>query len=818
MYETYHMESAHHLYKHRIIQLKNSQLMIEPCIQICYILNGSCTIQFQQSRQQLGINDIFFFPANSPFTLVAETETISFYQILIQHEFFADSAPKSLNMTFDHFYIRHNKNNSIYNNLCHILSYIIFSISPANTFGQLTQQTYVNHLVICLYQEFGIPSENTKNDPYSGERIYQIINFIQNNYTKKINLETISKEIGLHPQYFSTFFQKNFHCKFIDFLNLYRINQSMQELIHTDRNILDIALTNGFQNHKSYANSFEKYYKESPSSYRKKAQYRQQFPDTQFTNTYLSSLYSFYKQYEPEVKPYSEQIFSLKLNLRHCPSVHKRIHMQSICIGSGFYLLQDNVYNQLKRIARECSFTHVHFRNVFEDMLNVYTEPQPNQPLYYWESLDLIIERIIHLGFYPYIEIGYTPRELASSSLMLGFGNHPYTSVPTSLEKYGQLVHAFLTHNLKKYGINSMAHWKFDFWNTANLASANGFWDGTKEQFFDFYIKIWHIFKNVHKELVLGTPNFSLPDGMEWYEDFFKRCKKENITPDFLSIHLYSCMDNLDTFNGIFPYPSTTYNYLSLTNTEYLKNIIYFLKNLLKKFKLESLPIIAGEWNITYYLNDLTRDTSFMATYIAHSYIQIMGLIDGISFFCLSDDNDQTRPSRMIFAGNSGLISRQGIVKPSYYAFYLLHKLDHNIIYKKQPCIITKNKDRFHILIYNLSDYQKSKASNELEYISDKHRYQIFCNTQTLVFQGTFDVPHGNYFIKSYMLDQQHGSPYDTWLNMGAPEPLDDEVTTALLHTPYMDIHYTYQNNTEQIYLEEQIQVHGILLFEIRKI
>ena len=120
-------------------------------------------------------------------------------------------------------------------------------------------------------------------------------------------------------------------------------------------------------------------------------------------------------------------------------------------------------------------------------------------------------------------------------------------------------------------------------------------------------------------------------------------------------------------------------------------------------------------------------------------------------------------------------------------------------------------------MIYNLSNYQKTNASNELEYISDKHRYQVFSTTDNLAFRGNFQVPQGDYTIKSYMIDQEHGSPYDTWLKMGAPEPLNAEIINALCHTSYMDIHFNHQNNTDQIHLEAKIKVHGILLYEISR-
>lgn len=817
MYKSELLDSGSHLFHHQVVQFDGHQWAADDALLVYYVLEGECQVQYQQCAQQIHPQEIFFFPPNVPHTIYTEGSPVVYYCLSVTDTYFDSMAPELKGMGFDHFYVACNHSDRIYQELCHLISGVIYSLRANVRSSSLAQMTYVNQLVLFFYQEFHTEQVLGHSD-YCAQRIQKILAFIQENYRKKLPLCTISREIGLHPQYFSAFFQKQFHTKYIDFLNRYRIHQSLQDLIHTDKNILEIALDHGFSNHKSYSNSFQRYCQMSPSAYRRKNRPGSKSLTERTPMGWLAPLYACYRQETVLAPRVSEQLLSVQMDIRASRPVAVDRRIQSIGIGSGYYLLQDQVYEQLKRVARECAFTHVHFRDVFCDMMNVYTEPQPDHPLYYWESLDLVLERILGLGFCPYIEIGYTPRELASSANMLGFSYHPYTGVPSSLSKYCALVRAFLQHCIQRYGMDSMKNWRFDFWNSANLQSSNGFWDGTQEEFFRFYRTVYRVFREVDPELKLGSPNFSLPDGISWYEAFFEMCCQKQIAPDFISIHLYSCFDDLAHFSGIFPYPPMTYNYLSLTNTDYLKNIIGFLKDVMRKYGFDHLPLLAGEWNITYYLQDLTRDTAFMAAYIAHSQLQMIGLLEGSSFFCLSDVNDQTRPSKMIFPGSSGLISRHGIVKPAYYAFYLLHKLDPDIIYLKPPCIITRSENGFHVLVYNISDYRKSGQGGQLEFLSDKRRYQVFHSTDPIAFHGSFSVPCGDYSIKTYLMDQEHGSPYDTWLRMGAPEPLNDETITALLHASFLYVHYDRQEHTDVISLEAKVKVHGILMFEIRHI
>lgn len=557
------LDSGNPSYTHQVVRFEGNRLVTDTALNVYFLLRGSCCVQYHQSIQRVQAQELFFFPAGVPYAIYTEHERAVYYQLSVRDSYFDAAAPELKNLQFDHFYLGYNPEDRIYQELCHLLSCIVFSMNSDRRISALTQTTYVNQLILFLYQKFHTTDAPDFSDNYTFQRIQRILDFIRLNYARKLPLEVISREMGLHPQYFSSFFLKHFHVKYTDFLNHYRINQSLQDLIHTDKNILEIALDHGFLSHKSYSNSFQKYYSMAPSAYRRRNHPESERQTDRSATDDLLVLYPYYQQEAAFTPRTPEQVLSVELDIRASRPLTLDRRIQSIGIGSGYYLLQDHVYEQLKRTARECAFTHVHIRDIFCDMMNVYTEPQPDHPLYYWESLDLVLERILSLGFYPYIEIGYTPRELSSTANMLGFSYHPYIGVPTSLQKYCDLVRAFLQHCAQKYGMDSLKNWLFDFWNTANLQTASGFWVGTQEEFFRFYRDVRRVFWEVDPALRLGSPNFSLPDGISWYESFLQMCTCEHIAPDFISIHLYSCIDDLKHFAGIFPYPPMTYNYLS---------------------------------------------------------------------------------------------------------------------------------------------------------------------------------------------------------------------------------------------------------------
>lgn len=817
--------------EHMIVDTDEEQLDMENTFVICFLLEGSCYVKCHNNTQYVHTSDAFFFPPNVPYSIICHGKPVSYYQISVSREYLHLFIPYLENIYFDHFHISPEINPDFYRILCHCIASILFSGLTSQNIRRLQLLTNINALLLSIYREFqNSISPGIQNSDYVSERIGQILTYIREHYAEKMRMEDISAYVGLHPQYFSIFFHKHFNEKFTDYLNRYRVSSSLSDLLYTDKSLLEIALDHGFQSNKSYSNSFQKYMHELPSAYRN---HHKSGPSENSLSDKEQSLIQkaafLYDNYWSKDflanRPFSDGLqpaaavtpLSLELDLAHPRILCRDNRIRAIGIGASLSLLQEDIYEQLKKTKKECNFTHVHIRDIFSDLNKVYTKPGDEKPIIYWGNLDRIIKRIIDLDLIPFIEIGYMPAHLAESYRPLSFSYHPNMSRPASLSDWQTLIRSFLQHYKSLYK-DEILNWRFDFWNTANISSEGSYWQGTQDEFFSFYKATWEVFQSVDPRLKLGTPNFSLPDGIQWYKDFFLFCKAEKIQPAHISLHLYSCMDDLSHFDGIFPYPPTTYNYLSLTNKEYLLNMLHFIRNIARECGFQDTPVIASEWNITYYITDLIRDTAFMSTYIAYTYISTISAVDGLSFSFLSDNNDQSRPSNLIFDGNAGLFDKRGIPKAAYFAFRLVHKLDKSVVAIGNQYIVTRSSHGFHVLLFNMSDYEKTMDPKFLGYVSHDHRYQIFRQTNLLKFHGILHVTEGTYDIRCYTLDQDHGSVYDTWIRMGQPDPVTDDILETLRSISVPDLHCSRQKNTSLITLECNVNPHGVILFEIEKI
>ncbi len=101
------------------------------------------------------------------------------------------------------------------------------------------------------------------------KRIRAIYAFIEENFDKKITIETIAKVANLSNEAFCRYFKKVTKLTFTDFLNHYRIDQA-KELISQQFPIASIAYECGFESPSYFHRTFKKIVGMSPKKFGEK--------------------------------------------------------------------------------------------------------------------------------------------------------------------------------------------------------------------------------------------------------------------------------------------------------------------------------------------------------------------------------------------------------------------------------------------------------------------------------------------------------------------------------------------------------------------
>lgn len=102
-------------------------------------------------------------------------------------------------------------------------------------------------------------------------RLRPVIEYITENYSDKIYIETLADMVALSPDYFTKMFKDSIGKTPIDYINGVRVNHSLRLLTMTDTPVNEIAEQLGFSGPNYFHKIFKAYMNTSPLAYRKSA-------------------------------------------------------------------------------------------------------------------------------------------------------------------------------------------------------------------------------------------------------------------------------------------------------------------------------------------------------------------------------------------------------------------------------------------------------------------------------------------------------------------------------------------------------------------
>ena len=729
--------------------------------------------------------------------------------------------PGAENLNFSISILRTNERLPVYQSVCRALAQIIYYNDLSELYAPAKVCSAVSELISLLTLNYADLSSPVKIQDQTVSRIQDILQYIISNYTRRISLDDISGAIGFHPQYFSTYFKRNFGVSFTDYLNNFRVSKSIPLLRDTGESILNIALACGFNNHKTYSNAFEKYYHCTPRDYRKslKAEPAERIPDHEETDLdYLRRFWTRQNQDELLMDPDSSKCTIILDRDEVC--LENRSH-NMVSLGRAISCLRSDMQKQLLKAKQDMDLEYVRIRDIFSDDLFVYYEDRHKTPVFSWRALDEIFDFLVSADLKPFIELGYMPGQMASRKQYAGWQYHPNVSAPKSANLWGLLIRNFLTHLISRYGKETIESWLFDFWTSPNLHLEHGYWNESMESFFQFYRITYYAVKGVDPAIRMGSPNFSYPTGLDHYSAFLVYAETNRLKPDFIAIHLYSCGDGES-------HPAVSFmEYSVFDNNYHIPNIkperghipqaIDELRSLIDQTSFAGLPVVIDDWNVTFFPTDFTRDTCFMGPYILENYFHSCDKIYGMGFASLSDIHEDFFNTDQLFNGGPGLLTYSGIPKSSYYAMCMAYRFSRNILQKSENYVIGKTDTGYEILIYNINFYNDDYVGNDPSVISFTNRYNVFPPGHDLNCHIEIPVAKADYSILYSVIGKDWGSSYDAWVKMGSPSDITPEIARYLKRIATPQVSCKTLVNTDRIQLDEIVEPHSVLYMKISR-
>lgn len=795
------------------------------CYMISFILNGEFALTLSDSQHILRTNDICFIP---PYELYAFTPLHGESCMLIleiTRDFVESYCPAKECTSFSEYQLRCNLDDPLYYQVAREISQFVFYTINVRATSHLHMVSAAASIMSILLDRYGCePAQSVFAGSYSRQRIVRTLWYINENYMEKITLKDIADYVGVHPQYFSAFFKKHFNKSFVEYLNFYRVQKSLLSLVNPENSITDIALSCGFGDHKTYSACFKKYYQTTPSAFRKKLAQNHnhlvspiQYEEIPFN---VKNYFQFFQRFWNRSMHHGQnetrqKYISLRTDLLSQKPLLKNRQLKINTCGRAVSCLKSNVQEAIRTARQELKFDYLRIRDIFSDDLYIYFEDGDHNVRYNWNYIDMVLDFLVSLNIKPVMEIGFMPGSLASKKQTCGWQYHPNVSSPKSLSRWSDLVSQFMLHCIRRYGQNQVHTWYFDFWTSPNLALEEAYWYESQEDFFRFYKATWQAVKKVDEAIIMGTPAFSMPGGMDWYTAFFDYCRKNNIFPDYIAVHTYCCPDGLENKRH-FPQTRTQSEAFSVPyNKDLPEKTFHDLKELSRHMGFGELPVISMSWNLSYLPCDYARDTCFMGPYMIYTFIHSLKESAGLSYWTLYDTNDELYPDDRMFSGNPGLMDTLGIKKPAYFALALYRRLGDTILEYDDCHILTRSDEGWQLLIFNFCFYFESwlKEAHTAPSYTERNRY--FDSPGELIFHHAIVMSPGSYLLRRTQLCESYGSTYNTWLDSGSPQNIDPEMVQYIKYTsvPKITLDTVFVNDA--LILDTVVPEYGIVLYEI---
>lgn len=104
------------------------------------------------------------------------------------------------------------------------------------------------------------------------QKIKKAIIYINENYSKDLNMAVVSNYISMNYSLFSSLFKQIVGVNFVTYLKNIRINEAKRLLECTDKKVIEISNLVGYENEKNFMKIFKSVCGVSPSEYRKNVQ------------------------------------------------------------------------------------------------------------------------------------------------------------------------------------------------------------------------------------------------------------------------------------------------------------------------------------------------------------------------------------------------------------------------------------------------------------------------------------------------------------------------------------------------------------------
>lgn len=640
-------------------------------------------------------------------------------------------------------------------------------------------------------------------------KINKIISYLKKNYSTSLALQDLADYMDITPQYLAKLMKQALNYTFYDYLNNLRLEASLDLLRYSTQSIGLISVSCGFPNLSSYQNLFISKYGISPAAYRENMVSVMSQSDSKRNSMITDSLAKDFLTNSIQINNYNNSIVVISNNITTTAQVNKYklinpIWKNQINLGLCNNFERPSFRMHLNILQSELNFKYGRIQGIL-DIIDTYLSDNVTE--YNLNKVYRIIDFLRSIHMRPMFELGNK-----SPTIYKDYKDELPSDIMNS--KYSNTIKhilpVFLVNCINRYGFQEVSNWKFELWMEHNdfMTIIEGPSNYVKR--FRF---VYETIKKYIPDAKVGGPGFNTFISIEYFESLIKELNKNEISPDFISFYLYPY---IHPAGKPFNEKGDLIILLSKDKNVY-KKYVDQIKQLVHRYFKDKPELYVTEFSSIVYSHNYINDSNYQAAFIIKETLDNFTSLDSFSYWLISDVSIEYADAVNILFGGNGLISRDGIKKPSYHAYSFLGKLGNRLIAKDTNYIITSSSnENFQILAYHYCYFNEEYCDNQDKFNSLRFPASAFENSPPINLTIQLkEIKPGTYNIRQHIIDQEHGNVLNTWLRLDTPSDLMNEDIEYLRNVSVPQFTIFKKEVTDMLEISCHLNSNNIILFEV---
>lgn len=751
--------------------------------ELLYVMAGSVKITVEESYQ-LGPGDMIMINVSRKHSYEG-TENLFLGRLLLSYSKLKDLLGQR---TILFWCNSATDKNEVFTDLRTIITRI-FNQSLKEESGKIYLNSLYYQMLHLLTSNFLLTAKDVRYETEknrSDDRIQDIFAYIRANYRENISLQDLADYLYLSPTYLSKYIKKKCNVNFVELINTVRLGHAMEDMLYTDTSVMKIAMDNGFASVAAFNKAFKEAYHMTPSEFRKSHTAGRQDSGKDYERKkHIRKKVEEYLEHNP-VPEESITLSSLEITADAAGSgvvEWKDNCCRMINAGTAMDLTRSDFQEQILHAREKIRFEYVRFWDVCAPEL--FIDIHAPKDRVYFGQLDRVLDFLVKNDMKPYMELGFKPIRLLKNT------RNAVREVAreeefSSDQEMADFYDGMMKHFVNRYGSEEVETWYFEHWEKEErkeqvFVPAAGC--GHEDYFHRFDI-IAGVFRSRLPGVRIGGGGFPFRHyGKEGFRQILSSWKKHSEFPDFLSLTCYPY---------ILQKEGDTYYEKKQTDADFVLHSLESAREVMEEEGLGDMELHVSEYSLTLSNRNAVNDSCIKGAFLMQNALSCIGKADMMGHWLFTDAYADFRDTQDLLFGGCGILTKNGIPKPAFYAFEFCSRLYKTVLVKEKHCMITKNdRGSFRIVCHNYKNlnynYYMAEESDihiqDLNYVTDDR------NHLTIHFRINH-VRNGCYLVRQNRINQDFGSIQDKWeeLNLESELNLEEQEYLQKISTPRLMI------------------------------